>query len=258
MVCYLNHKQLYMLTIFYFITNGKSLKLFYKNQWIKHGNNNSATYNLKIGPRGSFSTYDLFPRPFQKMCNAYWQISNFPLFPLLTNHPPIIEKSVWQSFKSKNIKATIFSFFHASRHGRHVFYPNQIYVGPIWLLKWSILAFSEKLKSLKLIFKNPWVKNPKIQILLHTICRLVQDNHFAPRTFFLCRSKSGLIFWSHLIRKWSLIFFKKAIRSKRSLKIPPPKKSFQQSWRHPSWRTWTEGQFACNPSFIWPPKIHAT
>ena len=90
--------------------------------------------------------------------------------------------------KVKISKQLFFSFFHASRHGRHVFYPNQIYVGPIWLLKWSILAFSEKLKSLKLIFKNPWVKNPKVQILLHTICRLVQDNHFAPRTFFLCRS----------------------------------------------------------------------
>ena len=46
-----------ILTIFDFITNGKSLKLFYKNQWIKHGNHNSATYNLKIVPRGSFSTY---------------------------------------------------------------------------------------------------------------------------------------------------------------------------------------------------------
>ena len=107
--------------------------------------------------------------------------------------------------KVKMIKQICFSFFHAGRHGRLVFYPNRLYVGPIWLLKWSILAFSEKLKSLKLIFKNPWVKNQKIQILLHTICRLVQDNHF-------CHSKSRLILRSLLIRK--LIHFRNCIEKK--------------------------------------------
>ena len=169
-----------------------------------------------------------------------------------------LKKGFDKDSKVKIVKQIFFCFFRAGRYGRLVFYPSQPHMGPIWLLKWSILAFSEKLKSLKLIFQNPWVKNPKAQILLHTICRLVQDNHFAPRTFFLCRSKSGLILWSLLIRKWSLFFSKKAIRAKRSLKIPPPKKRFQQSWRHPSRRAWSEDQFACNTFFIWPSKMHAT
>ena len=41
------------------------------------------------------------------------------------------------------------------------FYSSQPHMGPIWLLKLSILAFYKKLKSLKLIFKNPWVKIKK-------------------------------------------------------------------------------------------------
>ena len=51
-----------ILTIFDFITNGKSLKLFYKNWLRKHGNQNYATYNLKIGPQGSMLTYEIFPK----------------------------------------------------------------------------------------------------------------------------------------------------------------------------------------------------
>ena len=37
------------------------------------------------------------------------------------------------------------------------FYPSQTHIGPIWLNKLAILSFSEKMKSLKLIFKNPRV-----------------------------------------------------------------------------------------------------
>ena len=91
--------------------------------------------------------------------------------------------------KVKIVKQLFFSFFHAGRHGRLVFYPNRLYVGPIWLLKWSILAFSEKLKSLKLIFKNPWVQNVKIKFLLHTIQRLIQEDYLAHVTYVQGRSQ---------------------------------------------------------------------
>ena len=84
----------------------KSVKRIFKNLWVK--NQISAAYNSKIDPRGWFCIHDLFSRPFQKMCNAYWQIMSYPLFPLLKNHPPIIERSVWQRIKSKNSKATFF------------------------------------------------------------------------------------------------------------------------------------------------------
>ena len=86
----------------------------------------------------------------------------------------------------KIVKQLFFSFFHAGCHVRLVFYPSQPHMGPIWLLKWSILAFSEKLKSLKQIFKNPWVKNQKIKFLLYTIQRLIQDDHM---TYFPGNSK---------------------------------------------------------------------
>ena len=257
-----NRTHVCILTIFANISFSETLKslkwIFKKSMGKTHKNQISAADNSKIDPRGFLCIYDIFSRPFSKylMHIEKFQIFHFFHFWQITHQS--LKKVCDKVSKVKIPKQLFVSFFHASCHGRLVFYPNQIYVGPIWLLKWSILAISEKLKSLKLIFQNPWVKNPKAQILLHTICRLVQDNHFAPRTFFLCSSESGLIFWSHLIRKWSLIFFKKAIRSKRSLKIPPTKKSFQQSWRHPSWRAWTEGRFAYNPFFIWSPKIHAT
>ena len=63
-------------------------------------------------------------------------------------------------------------------------------MGPIWLLKLSILAFyKKKLKSRKLIFKNPWVKKQKIKFLLHTIQRLIKEDDFAHMTYFPGRSK---------------------------------------------------------------------
>ena len=46
------------------------------------------------------------------------------------------------------------------------------------------IGFFEKLKSLEQIFKNPWVKNIKIQFLLHTIQRLIQEDDFAQMTYF--------------------------------------------------------------------------
>ena len=56
-------------------------------------------------------------------------------------------------------------------------------------MKWSILAFSEKSKSLKLILKNPWVKNQKIKFLPHTIQRLTQEDYFAHMTYVPGHSK---------------------------------------------------------------------
>ena len=93
-------------SILAFFEKFKSVKRIFKNIWVK--NQISDAYNSKIDPRGWFCIHYLFSRPFQKMCNAYWQILSFPLFPLLKNHPPIIEKSVWQRIKSKNSKGTIF------------------------------------------------------------------------------------------------------------------------------------------------------
>ena len=134
-------------------------KLFYKNQWIKHGNNNSATYNLKIGPRGSFSTYDLFPRPFQKMCNAYWHISNFPLLKITYQ---LLKKISDEVSKVKKVKLLFYLALSMPVVTAGLFfYSSQPHMGPIWFLKLSILAFYKKLKSLKLIFKNPWVKIKK-------------------------------------------------------------------------------------------------
>ena len=40
-----------------------------------------------------------------------WQFSSFPLFPLLKKRPPIIEKSVWQSFENKKCEVTAFYLF---------------------------------------------------------------------------------------------------------------------------------------------------
>ena len=91
--------------------------------------------------------------------------------------------------KVKIVKQLFFSFFHASCHGRLVFYPSKPHMGPIWLLNWSIFVFSEKLKSLKRIFKNPWVKNIKIKFWLHTIQTLIQEDYFAHMTYFQGHSK---------------------------------------------------------------------
>ena len=90
-----------------------------------------------------------------------------------------MKKGFDKDSKVKIVKQIFVCFFRAGRYGRLVFYPSQPHMGPIWLLKWSILAFSEKLKSLKLIFKNSWVKNVKIKFLLHTIQRLTQEDYFA-------------------------------------------------------------------------------
>ena len=112
--------------------------------------------------------------------------------------------------KVKIVKQLFFSFFHAGCHVRLVFYPSQPHMGPIWLLKWSILAFSEKLKSLKRIFKNPWVKNQKIKFLLHTIQRLIQKDDFACMTYFPGRSKKCVM---HIAKFWIFYFWKITHRS---------------------------------------------
>ena len=91
--------------------------------------------------------------------------------------------------KVKSIKQLFVSFFHAGRHGRLAFYPTQPHMGQFWLLKWPIFAFSEKLKSLKRIFINPWVKNIKIKFLLHTMQRLIQEDYIAHMTYFPGHSK---------------------------------------------------------------------
>ena len=167
----------------------KSLKLIFKNPWVKNVKIKFLLHTIqRLTQEDYFAHMTYFPG-HSKKCVMHidkFQIFHFFHFWKITHQS--LKKVCDEVSKIKIVKQIFFSFFHAGRHGRLVFYPNRLYVGPIWLLKWSILAFSEKLKSLKLIFKNPWVKNPKIQILLHTICRLVQDNHFAPRTFFLCRS----------------------------------------------------------------------
>ena len=108
--------------------------------------------------------------------------------------------------KVKIVKQLFFSFFHAGCHVRLVFYPSQPHMGPSWLLKWSILFFSEKLKSLKRIFKNPWVKNQKIKFLLHTIQRLIQKDDFACMTYFPGRSKKCLM----NIDKFRIFYFWKS------------------------------------------------
>ena len=115
-------------------------KLIYKNQWIRHGNNNSATYNLKIGPRGSFSTYDLFSRPFKKMCNAYWHISNFPLLKITYQ---LLKKISDEVSKVKKVKLLFYLALSMPvvTAGLFFLYSSQPHMGPIWFLKLSILAF---------------------------------------------------------------------------------------------------------------------
>ena len=128
-------------------------KLFYKNQWIKHGNNNSATYNLKIGPRGSFSTYDLFPRPFQKMCNAYWHISNCPLLKITYR---LLKKISDEVSKVKKVKLLFYLalsmpvvtaglFFYSSQP--HIWVQFGFLNGQYWLFikSWNLSNWFSKI-----------------------------------------------------------------------------------------------------------------
>ena len=188
-----NKTHVCILTIFANISFSETLKslkwIFKKSMGKTHKNQISAADNSKIDPRGFLCIYDIFSRPFSKylMHIEKFQIFHFFHFWQITHQS--LKKVCDKVSKVKIPKQLFVSFFHASCHGRLVFYPNQIYVGPIWLLKWSILAFSEKLKSLKLIFKNPWVKNVKIKFLLHTIQTLTQEDYFAHMTYFPGHSK---------------------------------------------------------------------
>ena len=185
----------------HFLKKLKSLKRIFKNPWVENKKIKFWPHTIQtLIQEDYFAHMTYFQGHSKKYVMHIDKFRNFHFFDFWKITYRSMKKVCDEVSKVKIVKQLFFSFFHANRHSRLVFYPNQLYVGPIWLLKWPLLTFSEKLKSLKLIFKNPWVKNQKIKILLHTIWRLVQENHFEPRTFFLCRSKSGLIFWSLLIR----------------------------------------------------------
>ena len=163
----------------------------------------SKFWHIQFGPRGSFCTYNLFPRLFQKLFRVYWQkVQIFHFFNFWKTNHRSLKKVCEKVLKIRKGKTLFVSFVHAGLHGRLFFYPSQLHIGPIWLLKLPILFCFLKLKSLKLICKNPWVKQQKINILLHTIWRQVQECHFAPMTQSHGHSKSRLIVWSILIRKW--------------------------------------------------------
>ena len=125
---------------------GKSLKSFFKNQWSKLRNKNFA--HTTCGLRGS---YHLNPRLFQKKLNEYWffWISHFFHYWKITHRS--LKKVCDEVSKIKNVYWLFFSIFRPGRHGRSVFFPTQLYMGIVLVVKSPILFFG-KMEDLSKFF----------------------------------------------------------------------------------------------------------
>ena len=85
-------------------------------------------------------TYNLFPRLIQKLFCVYWQkVQIFHFFNFWKTNHRSLKKVCEKVLKIRKGKKLFVSFVHACLYGRLFFYPSQLHIGPIWLLKLPIL-----------------------------------------------------------------------------------------------------------------------
>ena len=95
----------------------------------------------KLIQKDDFARITYFPGCSKK---CVMHIDKFWIFNFWKITHRSLKKGFDKDSKVKIVKQIFFCFFHAGRHGRLVFYPSQPHMGPIRLIKWSILAFLEK------------------------------------------------------------------------------------------------------------------